>query len=101
MRGTKRVPQRKHGVVREVGRLVNLEIAPAILSVHVHEKVGRGHRVKKAGIEICKLGVGAAGNGYFTELAIPRSGRVRSDLVEIPVIDLRAKIAQRAFRADG
>src|SRR5262245_8717490 len=99
MRGAKCVPQREHGVVGEVDRPVDLEIASAILPIHVHEDTRCGHRVIKSGVEVCELGVSSAGDCDLAEFAIPRGGCIGTELVEVPMGNLCLKVAQRTVSA--
>src|SRR5688500_20187439 len=101
MRRTKRIPQRKHCVVREVRRFVCLEIASAILPVNVHEDVGRAHRVIQTGVEVCELGVAAAGDYALAELAVPCGCGIGSDFIKIPMIEFRAETTNSAIAAHG
>ena len=98
--GAKGVPQGKHRVVGETVRLVDLEIAPAVLTVDVHIDVRCQHRVIQRRIENGLLVLRSAVHANLREFALPRLVGCLPDGLEVPAWNLRVEILARSLDAD-
>ena len=98
MQGTIGVPNGKDRVVREIVRLVDIMIQPAILSVHIHIDTRIDHGVIQRGVQHRQLVVRAIGfdNGQFL---IPGFTGTSRQPVKIIAGGFSPQIFQSAIRA--
>ena len=86
VRGTERVPQREHGVLRPTLGDMHLAVATAIAAIHIGVQVRLQHRVVERGVEGRVLRGRGSCHLDARQGAPPRRTRPRADGLEVPAL---------------